>query len=127
MSAMPLTAAGMDKTKRSSFQNRIAQFFYFEQELLAPCSIHVPTHLMEEPPAMPHGAQSHRHPLRGGDYKAHVGARGPIVRLREVDAEGVHLIMEICEGGELLDRIFTRGHYIERATTKLARTIIEVV
>jgi calcium-dependent protein kinase len=54
---------------------------------------------------------------------------GPVVRLRDAceDADGVHLVMELCEGGELFDRIFARGHYTERAAAKLARTIVEVV
>ncbi|KAK3129737.1 hypothetical protein QOZ80_6BG0483990 [Eleusine coracana subsp. coracana] len=54
---------------------------------------------------------------------------GPVVRLREAceDADGVHLVMELCEGGELFDRIFARGHYTERAAAKLAHTIVEVV
>ncbi|KAG8057386.1 hypothetical protein GUJ93_ZPchr0002g25790 [Zizania palustris] len=52
-----------------------------------------------------------------------------VVRLREAceDSDGVHLVMELCEGGELFDRIFARGHYTERAAAKLARTIVEVV
>ncbi|KAL6846779.1 hypothetical protein ACP4OV_024227 [Aristida adscensionis] len=56
-------------------------------------------------------------------------AGGAIVRLREAceDADGVHLVMELCEGGELFDRIFARDHYSERAASKLARTIVEVV
>ncbi|XP_062193711.1 calcium-dependent protein kinase 22-like [Phragmites australis] len=54
---------------------------------------------------------------------------GRVVQLREAceDDDGVHLVMELCEGGELFDRIFARGHYTERAAAKLARTIVEVV
>ncbi|XP_015696753.2 calcium-dependent protein kinase 22 isoform X2 [Oryza brachyantha] len=52
-----------------------------------------------------------------------------VVRLRDAceDPDGVHLVMELCEGGELFDRIFARGHYTERAAAKLARTIVGVV
>jgi calcium-dependent protein kinase len=58
-----------------------------------------------------------------------LGGSRVVVCLREAceDDEGVHLVMELCEGGELFDRIFERDHYSERAAAKLARTIVEVV
>uniref|UniRef100_A0ACD5Y241 Uncharacterized protein n=1 Tax=Avena sativa TaxID=4498 RepID=A0ACD5Y241_AVESA len=53
-----------------------------------------------------------------------------VVRLREAreDTDGaVHLVMELCEGGELFDRIVARGHYSERAAAKIFRTIVDVI
>ncbi|XP_022736376.1 calcium-dependent protein kinase 10-like [Durio zibethinus] len=52
-----------------------------------------------------------------------------IVKLKATyeDNENVHLVMELCEGGELFDRIVARGHYTERAAASVAKTIAEVV
>jgi calcium-dependent protein kinase len=51
------------------------------------------------------------------------------VSLREAckDEGVVHLVMEICEGGKLFDRIVARGHYTERAAANFTRTIVEVI
>ncbi|KAH7685044.1 Non-specific serine/threonine protein kinase protein [Dioscorea alata] len=52
-----------------------------------------------------------------------------IVKLKDVheDANAVHLVMELCEGGELFDRIVKRGRYTERAAANITKTIVEVV
>lgn len=43
------------------------------------------------------------------------------------DAVAVHVVMELCAGGELFDRIVKKGHYTERKAAELARVIVGVV
>nr|XP_043631692.1 calcium-dependent protein kinase 26-like [Erigeron canadensis] len=43
------------------------------------------------------------------------------------DAYEVHLIMELCAGGELFEKIAQKGHFTERKAADLLRTIASVI
>jgi calcium-dependent protein kinase len=59
----------------------------------------------------------------------HLSGQPGIVELKGTyeDKNSVHLVMELCAGGELFDRIIAKGHYTERAAASLLRTIVEIV
>ncbi|XP_030527752.1 calcium-dependent protein kinase 24 [Rhodamnia argentea] len=59
----------------------------------------------------------------------HLPRHPNIVSLKEAfeDRDAVYIVMELCEGGELFDRIVARGHFTERAAVAITRTILEIV
>ncbi|KAI5075389.1 hypothetical protein GOP47_0009937 [Adiantum capillus-veneris] len=59
----------------------------------------------------------------------HLSGHSNVVTIRGAyeDSNSVHLVMELCSGGELFDRIIERGHYSERKAAQLTRTIVGVV
>lgn len=59
----------------------------------------------------------------------HLTGQPNIVELKGAyeDKQSVHLVMELCAGGELFDRIIAKGHYTERAAASLLRTIVQII
>ncbi|XP_031478359.1 calcium-dependent protein kinase 2-like [Nymphaea colorata] len=43
------------------------------------------------------------------------------------DKQSVHLVMELCSGGELFDRIIAKGSYSEKEAARICRQIVNVV
>ena len=59
----------------------------------------------------------------------HLSEHPNIVRIKGTyeDPVSVHLVMELCEGGELFDRIVQKGQYSEREAAKLIGVIVSVL
>ncbi|KAF5472795.1 hypothetical protein F2P56_009482 [Juglans regia] len=59
----------------------------------------------------------------------HLSGQPNIVEFRGAyeDRYSVHLVMELCAGGELFDRIIAEGHYSEKAAAAICRAIVNVV
>ncbi|KAK6946907.1 Protein kinase domain, partial [Dillenia turbinata] len=59
----------------------------------------------------------------------HLSGQSNIVEFKGAyeDKYSVHVVMELCAGGELFDRIISKGHYSERAAASICRSIVNVV
>lgn len=59
----------------------------------------------------------------------HLSGQPNIVEFRGAyeDRQNVYLVMELCSGGELFDRIIAKGNYSEREAAELFRQIVTVV
>ncbi|CAK9155476.1 unnamed protein product [Ilex paraguariensis] len=59
----------------------------------------------------------------------HLSEHSNVVRIKGTyeDNVFVHLVMELCGGGELFDRIVQKGHYSEKKAAQLMKTIVGVV
>lgn len=59
----------------------------------------------------------------------HLSGSPNIISIKDAyeDSVAVHVVMELCTGGELFDRIVKVGHYSERKAADLIRTIVGVI
>lgn len=59
----------------------------------------------------------------------HLSGQPNIVEFRGAyeDRQSVHVVMELCAGGELFDRIIAKGHYSERDAARICKDIVNVV
>ncbi|CAN6232797.1 unnamed protein product [Urochloa humidicola] len=59
----------------------------------------------------------------------HLAGHASVVTIKGAyeDPLYVHIVMELCEGGELFDRIVDRGYFSERKAAEISRVIVGVV
>lgn len=63
------------------------------------------------------------------DIMHHLAGHPNVVLIKGAyeDAVSVYMVMELCAGGELFDRIVNKGYYSERKAADLAKTIVGVI
>jgi len=59
----------------------------------------------------------------------HLAGHPNIVNILQVyeDKSYIHIVMELCKGGELFDQIINKGHYSEKEAASLVRTMLYVI
>ncbi|KAL9255091.1 Calcium-dependent protein kinase 21-like protein [Drosera capensis] len=59
----------------------------------------------------------------------HLSGQPNVVEFKGVyeDKQSVHVVMELCAGGELFDQIIARGHYSARDAVVIIRDVVRVV
>lgn len=59
----------------------------------------------------------------------HIAGNPNVISIKAAyeDAVAVHVVMELCAGGELFDRIIKKGHYTERKAAQLMKTIVGAI
>jgi len=67
--------------------------------------------------------------LREIQIMQHFSGQPNIVEFRGAleDNSNAHVVMELCSGGELFDRIIAKGHYTEWSAATICRAVVNVV
>ena len=66
---------------------------------------------------------------RGIQIMLHLSGESNIVEFKGAfkDKQSVHVVMKLCAGGELFDRIIAKVHYSETTVGSICRQVVKVV